>query len=390
MRGWVRKELGEVCTLQRGFDLPKRKRKKGNYPLVSSSGYIDSHVEAKVSSPGIATGRSGSIGSLFFIEEDFWPLNTTLYVKDFHGNDPKFIFYLLSKFDLKRFSSGAGVPTLNRNHVHSELVEIPTSVKEQKRIVAILDEAFEGIDRAIANTEQNLANAREIFDSYLNGIFTQKGDGWVETTVEKYINFIDYRGKTPPKTEAGMPLITAKNVKMGFLNREPQEFVNPDIYDSWMTRGIPEKGDVLFTTEAPLGNVAQLNTDERVVFAQRVIIMQPKSDVLDNTFLKFMLLSRVMQKRIQDNGTGATAKGIKASLLKKIQVAFPKSIEVQKRTAADLTELQEQTQRLEAIYQQKLEALHELKQSILHKAFTGELTNPSASLRVNPTKEDAA
>jgi len=149
MNGWVKKTLGEVCTLQRGFDLPTRQRKKGDYPLISSSGCIDSQAEAKVSSPGVVTGRSGSIGSVFFIDKDFWPLNTTLYVKDFHGNDPQFIFHLLRKLDLKRFAGGSGVPTLNRNIVHSELVYVPSDVSEQKRIVAILDEAFEGIDRAI-------------------------------------------------------------------------------------------------------------------------------------------------------------------------------------------------------------------------------------------------
>jgi type I restriction enzyme S subunit len=82
---WEVKKLGEVCTLQRGFDLPKNLREKGDYPLISSSGEIDTHCEPKVKSPGIVTGRSGSIGSLFFVEKDFWPLNTTLFVKDFHG-----------------------------------------------------------------------------------------------------------------------------------------------------------------------------------------------------------------------------------------------------------------------------------------------------------------
>ncbi len=99
------KRFGDVCTLQRGFDLPKRLRKDGDIPLVSSSGVIDSHSEAKVSAPGIATGRSGSIGKVFFIEQDYWPLNTVLYVKDFHGNDTKFVYHLLTKFDLKKYDS---------------------------------------------------------------------------------------------------------------------------------------------------------------------------------------------------------------------------------------------------------------------------------------------
>ena len=177
---WEVKKLGEVCTLQRGFDLPKDLREKGDYPLISSSGEIDTHCEPKVKSPGIVTGRSGSIGSLFFVEKDFWPLNTTLFVKDFHGNDPRFIFYLLKHFDLGRFASGTGVPTLNRNHVHDEKINITTSLKEQKRIVEILDKAFEGIAQAEANTRRNLINARELFDSYLNNIFRERGDEWID------------------------------------------------------------------------------------------------------------------------------------------------------------------------------------------------------------------
>jgi type I restriction enzyme S subunit len=93
-----------------------------------------------------------------------------------------------------------------------------------------------------------------------------------------------------------MRLITAKNVKMGHLQATPREFVAPGSYDRWMTRGIPRRGDVLFTTEAPLANVAQLDTDEKVVFAQRIIIMQPDAAVLDSTFLKYLLLSQPVQK----------------------------------------------------------------------------------------------
>jgi type I restriction enzyme S subunit len=177
--GWQTKRLGDVATLQRGFDLPTQNRVAGEFPLVSSSGISDTHHKSAVPGPGVVTGRSGSIGGVFFIDQDFWPLNTVLYVKDFHGNDPRFVFHLLKKFDLQRFASGAGVPTLNRNFVHDELVSVPP-FSAQKRIVAILDEAFEGISAAVANAEKNLANARELFDSYLNSVFTRRGQGWVE------------------------------------------------------------------------------------------------------------------------------------------------------------------------------------------------------------------
>lgn len=252
-------------------------------------------------------------------------------------------------------------------------VAYPDSLAEQQRIVAILDEAFAGIATARAAVEQSRQNARALFESYLQSVFSQRGEGWIDTTIGAVIKFIDYRGKTPVKTESGVRLITAKNVKMGYLQETPAEFIAAEGYASWMTRGIPKNGDVLFTTEAPLANVAQLDTDEKVAFAQRIIIMQPNPESLDSAFLKYLLLSQPVQQRIRTKGTGATVQGIKASLLKLIEISFPESLATQEQVVRELDSLQEETQRLESIYQRKLEALDELKQSLLHQAFSGNL-----------------
>jgi type I restriction enzyme S subunit len=165
--------------------------------------------------------------------------------------------------------------------------------------------------------------------------------------------------------------LVAKNVKMGYLQETPMEFIASASYKGWMTRGIPQKGDVLFTTEAPLANVAQLDTEEKVAFAQRIIIMQPNVAKLDSTFLKYLLLSRPVQQRIRTKGTGATVQGIKASLLKTIEISFPKSLTEQQQIVAKLDVLSEETQRLESLYQRKLAALDALKKSLLHQAFSG-------------------
>src|SRR5437879_1085790 len=101
---WRCERLGDVATLQRGFDLPYRMRRPGAVPIVTSSGVEDTHCEAKVKGPGVITGRYGTIGEVFFVSEDFWPHNTTLYVRDFHGNDPKFISYLLRTIDFHTHS----------------------------------------------------------------------------------------------------------------------------------------------------------------------------------------------------------------------------------------------------------------------------------------------
>lgn len=280
---------------------------------------------------------------------------------------PKFFYYQLQTTQLDSLGYARHYKLLKELQI-----KFPNKA-EQQRIVAILDQAFTAIATARAHAEQNLQNARAVFDSHLQAVFSQRGDGWVETTIGATIKFIDYRGKTPTKTESGIRLITAKNIKMGYIQETPQEFIATDNYTTWMTRGIPKKGDVLFTTEAPLANVAQLDTNEKVAFAQRVIIMQPDVKRLDSTFLKYLLLSPPVQKRIREKGTGATVQGIKASLLKQIEISFPKQLNQQQQIISTLDTLREQTQALESLYQCKIAALDELKQSLLHQAFSGAL-----------------
>ena len=172
--GWVEKRLEDVCVLQRGFDLPTRTRVSGEFPLVSSSGIIDTHNEGPVTGPGVATGRSGSIGNVFYIKKDFWPLNTVLYVKQFHGNNPKFVYWLLNHFDLKRYATGAGVPTLNRNFVHDERVSIPESKVTQAEIAEQLD-ALEQETQSLGSIYQKkLAALDELKKSLLHQTFNRQ------------------------------------------------------------------------------------------------------------------------------------------------------------------------------------------------------------------------
>ena len=124
--GWEKKPLGEMLTLQRGFDLPVSKRKEGKTPIYASTGINGHHVEAKVKGPGVVTGRSGSLGTVMFVSGDFWPLNTTLWVKEFKLVGPHFATHLLENMHLEQYNGGAAVPTLNRNDVHRVEVLCPT------------------------------------------------------------------------------------------------------------------------------------------------------------------------------------------------------------------------------------------------------------------------
>ncbi|MBE4266049.1 hypothetical protein HJ071_14620 [Vibrio parahaemolyticus] len=134
-------EVGEVIDfleLQRGHDLPVQKRMGGSVPIIGSNGIVGYHSQAVVEESGVITGRSGTLGKVYFSEGSFWPLNTSLYIRDFKGNNKKYCFYFLEHFNLKRFGTGTGVPTLNRNIVHKQKTAFPSLI-EQEKIAEILD-----------------------------------------------------------------------------------------------------------------------------------------------------------------------------------------------------------------------------------------------------------
>ena len=157
---WPQVPLGEVITLQRGFDLPSRDRKPGRVPILSSSGITDYHSEVGVPGPGVVTGRYGTIGQVFLIKEDFWPLNTTLWVKDFHGNDPLWASYLLRTIDFMSCSDKSSVPGVNRNDLHRILVLLPP-LDEQRTIAGVLGALDDKIEqnRRTARALERLAQA---------------------------------------------------------------------------------------------------------------------------------------------------------------------------------------------------------------------------------------
>ncbi len=145
---------------------------------------------------------------------------------------------------------------------------------------------------------------------------------WARASLDELFQFIDYRGKTPTKTQSGVVLVTAKNVRPGRLHRQPIEHISPKAYDAWMTRGLPKQGDLLITTEAPLGNVAQIEDPPTFALAQRVIDLQPFAD-LNTRCAMFFMMSPVFQRLLDLNSSGMAAKGIKAAKLKQLEIPIP-------------------------------------------------------------------
>ncbi len=161
-KGWRTSRLGDVLELKRGYDLPSVQRRPGEVPIVSSSGPCGTHNEAKAHAPGIVTGRYGTIGEVFFVREDFWPLNTALYVRDFKGTNALYAYYLLQSVEFGKFSDKAAVPGINRNHLHEErLVTALPAV--QGRFGKL---AGTWLDRK-ANSERQAKTLAEIRDTLL-------------------------------------------------------------------------------------------------------------------------------------------------------------------------------------------------------------------------------
>ena len=165
---WEMKKLGEVAPLQRGFDLPVDNIKIGEFPVVFSNGILKHHNEFKAKAPGVVTGRSGTIGKVTYVEKDYWPHNTSLWVTNFNDNYPKFIFYFYSKYKLERFGTGSGVPTLNRNNIHIQKEFFP-SILEQQKIASFLSAVDEKI--------QQLSRKKELLSQYKKGVMQQLFSG---------------------------------------------------------------------------------------------------------------------------------------------------------------------------------------------------------------------
>jgi type I restriction enzyme S subunit len=380
-RNWELKTLKDVCdNIFAGGDLPKNNFSKFktniyNIPIFANGakdkglyGFTDIK---KVIHPSITVSARGTIGYSEIRNEPFFPIvRLIVLIPNRNIISLEFLKYIIDNMEFK--NTGTSIPQLTIPMIAKYKSFIPL-LEEQKQIVEILDKAFESIEQAKVNIEKNIENTKELFQSRLNEIFSQKGDGWEEKELIEINKFIDYRGKTPKKTESGIRLITAKNVKMGVLNREPEEYIDTNDYEDWMTRGIPQKGDVLFTTEAPLAMVALLDTDEKIALAQRIITLCPNREILSGEYLSYCMQSNIVQNRILEKGTGATVTGIKSKLLKEILIPIPKDKNTQKLIVDEIDILKEQTKQLEKHYKQKLKNLEELKKSILQKAFSGEL-----------------
>lgn len=270
-------------------------------------------------------------------------------------------------------------PNLSITDLKNLIVPIPP-LTEQKRIVAILDEALSGIDKAMANAEKNLANARELFESYLNDVFSQKGEGWEakklaelgQITSSKRIFKREY-------SDTGIPFYRTKEIKEKANNRSitTELYISEERYSEIKKKyGVPHVGDILITAIGTIGEIFVVDSYEKFYFKDGNVLWLKDFNTVNPYFLLYILMSFVESLRRMSHGSAYNALPIQK--LKNHIIHLP-SAEAQKQIVARLDSIFTQSKKFESIYQKKIYALAELKQSILQKAFSGKLTADSTN-----------
>lgn len=330
---WKEVRLGDILNFRRGHDLPHSAMKPGNIPVAGSNGVIGYHDTATPMKPILTIGRSGNVGKPYFYEEA-WAHNTTLYVDDFKGNDPKFLYYLCQTMPFANFGGGSAVPTLNRNHIHPLETKIPVKVEDQCRIASILS----SLDRKIELNNKINADLEEMaqaifknwfvdFEPFKDGKFVDSElgmipEGWKVGRLDEIADVVG--GSTPSKakpeyyTQKGIAWLTPKD-----LSNHPAVYtsrgeidITEEGYNSTSTKLMP-KGTVLFTSRAPIGYISIAQNDICTNQGFKSLVPKKAGTCFLYCFLKYVT------PEIENKSTGSTFKEASGSLMKSLQVIIP-------------------------------------------------------------------
>ena len=361
---WRSGELCDFITLKRGFDLPQQKREDGQVPIFSSSGITGTHSTAMVNAPGVITGRYGTIGEVFYAAEDFWPLNTTLFVENFHGNDAKFIYYFLKTLEWSKFTSASAVPGINRNTVHKETVSLP-DIETQRRIASTLSMLDEKIK---TNTEIN-DNLEQQAQSYFQELFVDNASPeWTTGTISDLGTVVG--GSTPSKskpeyyTESGIAWITPKDLsinKSKFVSHGENDITELGLKNS--SAAIMPEGTVLFSSRAPIGYIAIAAGEVTTNQGFKSVVPKPE---IGTPFVYFFLKNTLPV--IEGMASGSTFKEVSGSTMKNVPAVIPDA-ETLAKFSDFCAPIFEQQRTLE----EQNQSLAKLRDSLLPKLMSGEI-----------------
>ncbi len=353
--GWACADFFDFCVLQRGYDLPLALVKSGPYPVMSSAGVVAHHAEFKARSPGVVTGRSGSIGRVFFVESDYWPHNTALFVKDFKGNDPKYVYFFLRGFDITKYSASTAVPTLNRNNLRDVTVNVPP-LGEQRRIVAKLETVLGKVDAS----QQRLAKIPVVLKRFRQSVLAAACSGcltadWREANPGVETLNQTGHGQTPDNFELpnswgwllsahAFDFVTSGSrgwaryyaddgprfLRVGNLDhdsiqldlRSIQHVRPPDNAEGKRTR--VQLGDLLVSVTADVGMVALVETDIGEAYINQHVALGRPNGNMDRRYLAYFLSAKNGgQHQFRNLQRGATKVGLGLEDIKNVWIARP-------------------------------------------------------------------
>ena len=375
--GWEMKTLGEVCDkASSNVSQNKLNNEKGIYPIYGASGFIKNVSFFHRERPYLSIVKDGSgVGRVTIMDAYSSVIGTLQYILPKENIELKYLYYSLISIDFSKYISGAAIPHIYfKDYANELLLWVP--IEEQQRIVAKLDEAFEAIEKAKANAEQNLKNAKELFDSYLQAIFENKGKDWGKKTLQEVVDdrcTLSY-GIVQPGADFpnGLPVVRPTDLSSKYIYLKGLKLIDPKFSESY-------KRTTLVGNELLLcvrGNTGVISIATKELYGANVtrgiVPICFNSKILNFDFGYYQFISSFIIKQIKSKTYGTALMQINIGDLRKILILIP-SLSEQKSIVQKLDALSSETKKLEAFYRKKLEDLEELKKSILQKAFSGQL-----------------
>lgn len=372
---WKFVQLGKVCEIYQPKTISKKQLSEdGEYPVFGANGIIGRYHEYNHEHPQLLlTCRGATCGSINISLPKSWITGNAMVIRPLTDElDIRYLEYFCrGGIDFSTVITGAAQPQITRQSLSPVEVTYPP-LAEQKRIVAILDEAFVGIDTAIANTEKNLANARELFESYLNSAFSKQGDGWCSTLLGEICDVRDGTHDSPKYVEDGIPFVTQKNIRKEGLSFDLTKYITASDHENFYKRSNVAQGDVLISMIGANRGMACIVDDSRTFSIKNVGLIKA-NEKLNMRFILYYLKTSLAKSYIEEESRGGAQPFIGLGKLRAFPVVTA-PISIQDRLVSELDAVHVEIYNLEKNYQQKLTSLNELKQSLLQKAFSGELT----------------